>query len=75
MQELIIEPSLWRFAGGWMIVAAIVGSSIGAALQFIPKQTMSPRNSRMPALSLKKSASSSSAALTPPVTNIPEKVI
>ncbi len=36
MQELIIEPSLWRFAGGWMIVAAIVGASIGAALQFIP---------------------------------------
>lgn len=36
MQELMIEPQLWRLAAGWAIVGGIVGILIGAAMQFVP---------------------------------------
>ncbi len=36
MQELMIEPQLWRLAAGWAILGGIAGIVIAAALQFIP---------------------------------------
>jgi hypothetical protein len=36
MQELMIEPHLWRLAAGWAIIGGIVGILIGAAMQFVP---------------------------------------